>query len=182
MLRAPGRTRTSDTRFRKPVLYPLSYGGGTCKSWSTTTGPLESSQVPIHITIPSLLARDATNERGRRLFIALDRRVSGVETGSPRLLYRPSHMEPPTTSTRGCGRAHRARVSLCEQEKDAAGNQSAVPTNDLHGEEPLARRRCSNRRTRTGRRRSSKGLRRSAGVVSDVAGRCLCVRPTPGCV
>src|SRR5437588_134907 len=27
MVRAPGRNRTSDTRFRKPVLYPLSYGG-----------------------------------------------------------------------------------------------------------------------------------------------------------
>ena len=25
--RAPGRTRTYDTRFRKPLLYPLSYGG-----------------------------------------------------------------------------------------------------------------------------------------------------------
>ncbi len=25
---APGRTRTSDTRFRKPLLYPLSYEGG----------------------------------------------------------------------------------------------------------------------------------------------------------
>ena len=24
---APGRIRTCDTRFRKPVLYPLSYGG-----------------------------------------------------------------------------------------------------------------------------------------------------------
>jgi hypothetical protein len=24
---APGRTRTCDTRFRKPLLYPLSYGG-----------------------------------------------------------------------------------------------------------------------------------------------------------
>ncbi len=24
----PERTRTSDTRFRKPLLYPLSYGGG----------------------------------------------------------------------------------------------------------------------------------------------------------
>ncbi len=34
---APGRTRTSDTRFRKPVLYPLSYGGDRCivrgQSW-----------------------------------------------------------------------------------------------------------------------------------------------------
>jgi Phage integrase family len=28
--RAPGRIRTCDTRFRKPLLYPLSYGGGTC--------------------------------------------------------------------------------------------------------------------------------------------------------
>ena len=26
-LRAPGRIRTCDTRFRKPVLYPLSYEG-----------------------------------------------------------------------------------------------------------------------------------------------------------
>ena len=25
--RAPGRIRTCDTRFRKPVLYPLSYEG-----------------------------------------------------------------------------------------------------------------------------------------------------------
>jgi len=25
---APGRTRTCDARFRKPTLYPLSYGGG----------------------------------------------------------------------------------------------------------------------------------------------------------
>jgi hypothetical protein len=24
---APGLTRTADTRFRKPLLYPLSYGG-----------------------------------------------------------------------------------------------------------------------------------------------------------
>jgi hypothetical protein len=28
-LGAPGRTRTCDTRFRKPLLYPLSYGGST---------------------------------------------------------------------------------------------------------------------------------------------------------
>src|SRR2546430_17595218 len=27
---APGRNRTYDTRFRKPVLYPLSYEGGAC--------------------------------------------------------------------------------------------------------------------------------------------------------
>ncbi len=26
-LSAPGRNRTYDTRFRKPLLYPLSYGG-----------------------------------------------------------------------------------------------------------------------------------------------------------
>lgn len=26
---APGRDRTCDLRFRKPLLYPLSYGGGT---------------------------------------------------------------------------------------------------------------------------------------------------------
>src|SRR5260370_22395430 len=27
---APGRNRTYETRFRKPVLYPLSYEGGAC--------------------------------------------------------------------------------------------------------------------------------------------------------
>jgi hypothetical protein len=27
MVGAPGRTRTCDARFRKPTLYPLSYGG-----------------------------------------------------------------------------------------------------------------------------------------------------------
>ena len=29
MAGAPGRDRTCDLRFRKPLLYPLSYGGGT---------------------------------------------------------------------------------------------------------------------------------------------------------
>lgn len=28
LMRALGRNRTCDTRFRKPVLYPLSYEGG----------------------------------------------------------------------------------------------------------------------------------------------------------
>ena len=28
LTRAPGTTRTCDLRFRKPLLYPLSYGGG----------------------------------------------------------------------------------------------------------------------------------------------------------
>jgi hypothetical protein len=28
VLCAPGRIRTCDTRFRRAVLYPLSYGGG----------------------------------------------------------------------------------------------------------------------------------------------------------
>jgi hypothetical protein len=27
---APGRNRTCDQRFRKPLLYPLSYEGGNC--------------------------------------------------------------------------------------------------------------------------------------------------------
>jgi hypothetical protein len=30
-LRAPGRIRTCDSRFRKPLLYPLSYGGHALK-------------------------------------------------------------------------------------------------------------------------------------------------------
>jgi hypothetical protein len=30
-VRAPGRIRTCDTRFRKPVLYPLSYEGGVLR-------------------------------------------------------------------------------------------------------------------------------------------------------
>ncbi len=31
---APGRTRTCDARFRKPTLYPLSYGGLAQITWS----------------------------------------------------------------------------------------------------------------------------------------------------
>src|SRR3954454_9045263 len=38
---APERTRTSDTRFRKPMLYPLSYEGGS--SWS---GPPTPADLP----------------------------------------------------------------------------------------------------------------------------------------
>src|SRR5919197_4929735 len=33
--RAPGRNRTSDTRFRKPLLYPLSYEGEASNSAAT---------------------------------------------------------------------------------------------------------------------------------------------------
>src|SRR5665811_1699653 len=34
---APGMIRTCDTRFRKPMLYPLSYGGSWCTSrWCTS--------------------------------------------------------------------------------------------------------------------------------------------------
>jgi hypothetical protein len=29
---APGRNRTCDTRFRKPLLYPLSYEGGAAEN------------------------------------------------------------------------------------------------------------------------------------------------------
>ena len=31
VISAPGMIRTCDTRFRKPMLYPLSYGGSGCK-------------------------------------------------------------------------------------------------------------------------------------------------------
>jgi hypothetical protein len=34
--RAPGRIRTCDQGIRRPLLYPLSYGG-----WHARTGPLE---------------------------------------------------------------------------------------------------------------------------------------------
>ena len=35
----PGATRTPDTRFRKPVLYPLSYRGTNLLGRSHYTGP-----------------------------------------------------------------------------------------------------------------------------------------------
>ncbi len=46
---APGRNRTSDTRFRKPLLYPLSYEGqgrgrGLGKSWRKTSRPTIAPQ------------------------------------------------------------------------------------------------------------------------------------------
>jgi hypothetical protein len=43
---APGRTRTSDTRFRKPVLYPLSYRGGEVAE-TNLEGSLCSSRVVV---------------------------------------------------------------------------------------------------------------------------------------
>ena len=41
---APGRIRTCDTRFRKPLLYPLSYGGGTSTSGATARLPRRSAE------------------------------------------------------------------------------------------------------------------------------------------
>ena len=43
----PGRIRTCDTRFRKPMLYPLSYGSGTStrvRRWSTRIQIVERSR------------------------------------------------------------------------------------------------------------------------------------------
>ena len=37
---APGRIRTCDTRFRRAVLYPLSYEGGPCMVADAATGLL----------------------------------------------------------------------------------------------------------------------------------------------
>ena len=34
----PGRTRTCDTRFRKPVLYPLSYGADDAEDTRSVAG------------------------------------------------------------------------------------------------------------------------------------------------
>src|SRR5487761_1494409 len=40
---APDRTRTCDARFRKPTLYPLSYGGLSCKL---------AGQIAVALTVP----------------------------------------------------------------------------------------------------------------------------------
>src|SRR5207302_10128562 len=50
---APGRIRTSDARFRKPTLYPLSYGGleqlrSGSNSNSTRSKPLATGPARAH--------------------------------------------------------------------------------------------------------------------------------------
>ena len=54
LVRALGRIRTCDTRFRKPMLYPLSYEGGDCSCrsegscrWSVTLPVVGVSTVPV---------------------------------------------------------------------------------------------------------------------------------------
>ena len=46
-VRAPGRIRTCDTRFRKPLLYPLSYEGRrpdrTVRTAQRAVGPIMAS-------------------------------------------------------------------------------------------------------------------------------------------
>ena len=56
---APGWNRTSDTRFRKPVLYPLSYEGmmPICRSFSCRAVPGKDTRV----------ARDLLRVHGRAL-------------------------------------------------------------------------------------------------------------------
>jgi hypothetical protein len=46
---APGWNRTSDTRFRKPVLYPLSYEGivPICRGFSTPAARQEYHELLI---------------------------------------------------------------------------------------------------------------------------------------
>ncbi len=42
---APGRIRTCDTRFRKPMLYPLSYEGG--RGDRSRSGSVVGAVVPV---------------------------------------------------------------------------------------------------------------------------------------
>src|SRR5437764_10682956 len=41
---APGRIRTCDARFRKPTLYPLSYGGGKLERCRSTARFLKAEE------------------------------------------------------------------------------------------------------------------------------------------
>jgi hypothetical protein len=90
-LGAPERTRTSDTRFRKPMLYPLSYEGGEL--------------VPF-LTEP----RQGTCSRGPRLLQPTDRRSVAIAgaTGQvvaggvwPRLRTAGCRLPPVSTADRG---------------------------------------------------------------------------------
>ena len=46
---APGRNRTCDTRFRKPLLYPLSYEGGGLQETRQETPVRAASSLPRHL-------------------------------------------------------------------------------------------------------------------------------------
>ena len=50
---APGRIRTCDTRFRRAVLYPLSYEGGVWLEPSSGTGPSHTAASVVE-TGPSI--------------------------------------------------------------------------------------------------------------------------------
>lgn len=72
---APERTRTSDARFRKPTLYPLSYGG---KKDADITAPLS------YHTLRS--ARSDLKQRSRVILPALSGNWRGSEgAGVPRM-------------------------------------------------------------------------------------------------
>ena len=72
---APERTRTSDARFRKPTLYPLSYGG---KKDADITAPLS------YHTLRS--ARSDLNRRSRVILPALSGNWRGsAGAGVPRM-------------------------------------------------------------------------------------------------
>ncbi|MEY4228838.1 MAG: hypothetical protein RLZ84_1430 [Actinomycetota bacterium] len=52
---APGRDRTCDLRFRKPLLYPLSYGGGDgARGAEFTTTPQVISIEVTSVSKPQL--------------------------------------------------------------------------------------------------------------------------------
>ncbi|CCH79833.1 hypothetical protein BN12_60039 [Nostocoides japonicum T1-X7] len=58
--RAPGQIRTADTRFRRAVLYPLSYGGGGCAE-----GISDTHRRPARIIIGGGRGEGRREARGR---------------------------------------------------------------------------------------------------------------------
>ena len=92
-LRAPGRIRTCDTRFRRAVLYPLSYGGSSADYLghigAHAAEPIRSagssSRPRAHSSISKFPARAATPHRRRGAGPPLARSSSaGRRTGSGR--------------------------------------------------------------------------------------------------
>jgi hypothetical protein len=92
LLRAPGRNRTSDTRFRKPLLYPLSYEGRGPPSKFIRSGQrsIGVQRIVWTVTFPGIPLSSTSRESVARSAMApsSDVAVATISPGPARLPTR----------------------------------------------------------------------------------------------
>ena len=164
-LRAPGRTRTYGTRFRKPMLYPLSYEGRPGDPSRSACGPFPGPSREMNLTVLRSRRNDAA--------VHLTGLVSSREADHGR-----------GTGPAGHWRSARRAAPSCEAPTPTVGVRcEAAGTTEISGADLTGVRSPTSRSPPPGSVTSRWSGRASgrSGCAARGSGRCRSTGRSPGC-